>query len=195
MFRTIGLMLATIGVLALALGCSDDDTKKDKGGITLDKGGLTLDQGAGPEASVGPEASTPDQKVTTPDTGTPTKAKNNSGAICTASKACPNASDEVCVSFTSGATKGMCLGKCTPDTKNPKNPINICPVKDSTTMMSVCALGYKDSTSGKQGYMCGFYCSVTQSGTTKTYKCPNATDYDCKAIDSKNPGVKVCVPK
>jgi len=127
---------------------------------------------------------------------TPTKAKSNSGALCGgSSKTQCKSSDEVCLSFSKTASHGMCLGKCVPNKSNPKDPANFCPVKDTANQMALCSAGYKNPTTGAVHYACLFYCSVTRSGTTKTYKCPNSTDYDCKALNSNTPNVKMCVPK
>lgn len=157
MFRTTGLMLATIGVLALAMGCSDDDTKKDTGGVKLDGSGVTLDQGAGPEAS------TPDQATTTPDKSTPvgdgpSVAKGAFGSVCNLSSKTDCNTGLLCSNLQGGSsTKGFCTKKCTNSGKactgGPTGTAPYCAMKDT-----------------KGNLYCIFICLI--QSTTK-YPCPN----------------------
>ena len=79
--------------------------------------------------------------------------------------------------FESGATKGMCLGKCNSGGAD-------CQVPDATTQLSKCTI----QDSNKQLF-CGWLCEVQG----KTYKCPNDTDYKC--ISLGDPNAKYCAPK
>jgi hypothetical protein len=177
------MTLGLLAMLGMAVACGDDTTNKDTG--TGQDTGTTPDQGVTPDMTPTPDLMQPDQAV-------PTKATANSGAICSQSAPCKTG--EVCVAFKSGATKGMCLGKCVPDTTNPSSPINICPVKDTATQLSLCVGGHRSST-GVTGYNCLWFCEDATGSTTKTYKCPDETNYNCETVGTSQPKIKYCVPK
>jgi len=194
MLRKLAFVALALGVLGLIGACGDDSkpTKQDKSSTASD-GSVTI-----PDQETNPQV---DQSTTPQPDGSgggvcpsPWQAKANSGKICTQAGDCT--SDETCVAFKAGATSGMCIGRCCPNTANPSDTINLCPVADSTKQFSGCFIQTADpQTSKPNGYACAWICSVTQSGQTKTYDCPNATDYSCEALNPSEPDVKYCIPK
>jgi hypothetical protein len=78
-------------------------------------------------------------------------------------------------------TNGHCVAKCA-------KLGDQCPVSDPGTMTSLCALGDPSDPSAQK--YCAFICEFQG----KTYKCPDDTAFDCKALDPQQPNVKVCVP-
>ncbi len=198
MLKKMFLGALALGALALVACGSSDNGNKDKGvgpapdgikkqdkGILLpDKGTTKLDHGSVVQPDKGGSAVCP----------APSAAKTNSGKICNATTACP--AGEECVALSASATNGMCVGKCCPDQSNPSNPVNTCPVADTTKQLSQCILGAQDASGNLTGYVCAWLCSVPGSGgTPQTYSCPDATSFDCTAVDPKQPDVKICVPK
>lgn len=110
-----------------------------------------------------------------PDQG----AGPNSGELCSGPGTCSNKKD-VCL-YGPGSSKGMCLMNCSPGTT--------CPKPSPGPYASECAFRY--TSGGNTHYACGWYCEYQGM----TYKCPNDTDYTCKALSSSEPNVKFCVAK
>ena len=81
--------------------------------------------------------------------------------------------------LTSDATKGMCLGRC-------KKKGADCPVPDKSKQLSICGFSVK----GTAELYCAWLCDYQG----KKYKCPDNTNFDCKALTASSV-VKYCVPK
>jgi len=96
------------------------------------------------------------------------------GDLCDASAPC--GSGLQCVSFSSGATKGVCTKTC-------------------SSVGSTCS-GAPSGTYALCGFtagsvdVCGFICSMNGS----TYSCPSY-QFSCEVFDTSQPSIKVCVPK
>jgi hypothetical protein len=190
MTRTMVWMMATLGMIALAVACGDSNKQKDVGAgthdaskdrtatdlfvVLPDTGGQKLDKGN----QVKPDAA-----------GSCTKyvAKANTGKTCEDDTGC--SADEMCLANDAG-TSGSCVGKCCADLNAAyEDPANLCPVPDAAKQKSFCYW----SVEGVTDMACAFICSYTVSGTTKTYTCPNATDTCVKSAD--DPDVSYCDPK
>ena len=217
MFRNAGLILATLGVLALALGCGDDDPKKkDTGpGVKLDGGGVTLDQGGGGNQDTGGGKQ---------DTG------GGTGTTCSGIASCVAA----CGSDTTCATK--CVSKGTADGQKKFNALLSCISTQiagscktqcadrsstgcSTCIKTACATQYTACSGGgtpgtagfgdkcSQSAPCktGMICAMTVSGATAgfcTQSCtskggpctgaPTGTEAYCILSDGKTPPTSYC---
>ena len=170
MVKLAGISIAFVAALALVAGCSDDtDNPPQTDGKTV-----YLDGGGTADSTVDGSI-TQDDQGPLPDSAPP-QTGPNTGAICTQSAPCTGG--DSCIAFAQGATKGMCLSSC-------NKAGDSCPVKDSSTQMSAC-LGQTS-----KGLICLYVCEANG----KSYSCPTATDYDCKALDPKQPNSKVCIPK
>ena len=203
MMRRMLWVMGAIAALAVAGSCGSDTKpapkqdvgtkreatvgQKDTGGTQSDKG-LVLPDQSGPKQDKG----------TTPTTDgastlgcTPFLAKANTGKICTKDTDC--SADEACIENDAG-TSAACVGKCCADEKKPADdPANLCLVPDAAKQKSFCFWALKDNTGKQLPYMaCAFICSLTISGKTTTYTCPNATD---NCVKSQDPDISYCDPK
>jgi hypothetical protein len=106
----------------------------------------------------------------------PPATTNNSGQLCTTT--CPSSGEE-CLSFGT-SSGGMCLGKCS-------NPGSSCPVANSATQMSFCAIG---DPNGSQ-FFCVYFCEIQG----QTFSCPDPANNTCMVADPSQPTTKVCMPK
>lgn len=196
MTRKLGWIFVVVA-FSLA-GCGDDKGGKLDGvKVKLDKGTPKTD---GPITPVTDGPVTKLDKTVTPTDGaaapcpTPFKAKVNSGKTCTAAgNEC--SADEICMAFSSTATKGMCLGLCCANPANPQDPANICPVVDAKKQLSACEAIVTQGGKPNGQMACLWACSVTQGTQTATFDCPDATNYDCKVLFPNQPDVKYCAPK
>jgi hypothetical protein len=174
------LTLAIAAVLVISQSaCSDDDGGGVSGDGAVAVDGAVDGGGAGDLPVGGGDGPTGQDLVPTPlDYGAPNDlppgSGPNSGAICSASVACPNA-DEVCTYF--GSSTGMCLSPCA-------QKGDACRVAQEFAQISTCSIKGLD---GK--WYCGWYCVL--GGTP--FKCPNDTDYKCVASDKD--GFSFCEPK
>jgi hypothetical protein len=181
-FRRGICVLAAAGVVAACVDFPSDAVVPDAGvydGPELTKllapihDGYWAPDGAGGSHdtwSVWPDTYPPDQRPPGP---TPT---SNSGQLCTST--CPNSGEE-CLSFGTSSS-GMCLGKCS----NPGDP---CPVANSATQMSVCAVSDPTQTQ----YYCVFFCEIQG----QTFSCPDPANNTCAVMDPSQPSLKLCMPK
>ena len=165
MFRNAGLFMATIGLLALAVGCSDDDVKKKDtgGGVKLDGGGVTLDQGGGGNL----------------DTGGGTPGTKGFGDACGGTVGCKTGF--ICAITQTGSKKGFCSKKCTtsgqPCTGSPSGTESYCLLSD-----------------GKGSNYCVFLCKYKGSSGPKTVPCPTGLTCGTKENPAGS-GQYSCVPK
>ena len=219
MFRNAGLILATIGALALAMGCGDDDPKKKAtggGGVQLDGGGgVTLDQGGGGTQDTGGGGNQ--------DTGGGT-GKNCAGISSCAGSCSDAACLQKCISqgTADGQKKfnslyaciqkvaaGSCKSKCaTPSSKTCTDCIQAACKAEYTA----CGSGGSTGTAGfgdacgqtTGGCKSGLTCAITQKGASKGFcsqKCtnsgkactgaPSGTEAYCLLSDGK--GTNYCV--
>ena len=217
MFRNAGLFMATIGLLALAVGCSDDDVKKKDtgGGVKLDGGGVTLDQGGGGNLDTGGGGKL--------DTG------GGSGQTCAQIASCVGAcgSDNTCASkcvsqgttdaqkkfqtwltCINNALTGTCKTKCA---NRQSTDCSTCIKTACSAEASACSgggtpgtKGFGDACGGTVGCKTGFICAITQTGSKKGFcskKCttsgqpctgsPSGTESYCLLSDGK--GSNYCV--
>ena len=163
---------ASVAALLLFAGCTVPNPEFDPGDGPLsaanasDAGG---DQGLSPPAA--DAVSPPSGQV---DLTPPAPAAPPLGQLCTTS--CP--SGEVCMRMEEGATRGICLRRCT--------AINTpCSVPDAS-FYSACARYYNSDIGSID--VCIVFCEVGG----KRYPCPNSSDYRCKRY---SPGLGACIAR
>jgi hypothetical protein len=197
--------------MLFAMGCGDDDdnntsTKKDSG---VNKDGQTTVDGTGTLPDTNgtiPDATeidgTPGQDGTIngdalkPQTCTPiAQATANSGKLCDPTKETSEcATGEVCLTFATDATVGMCVGTCCPDMNNDDSDTWICPGTDEAKkIIGFCGI----SNTAKTKYYCGYVCYLKDSSGTETnFELPEGLDktkYECKG-SSETASLKYWLP-